>query len=156
MTKIFLTNEGRKKIQDELSFLGSTEKTRILEELTDARERGGIEENTEYMIAKDEYSKLLLKIENLQEKLRNSILITPDDVQKDRVSILSIVKILNRSNNKEMTFNIVPENEINIKTGKISPDSPIGSGLLGKKEGDVCKIITPNGTLELEILQISI
>lgn len=156
MTKIFLTNEGRKKIQDELSFLGSTEKTRILEELTDARERGGIEENTEYMIAKDEYSKLLLKIENLQEKLRNSILITPDDVQKDRVSILSIVKILNRSNNKEMTFNIVPENEINIKTGKISPDSPIGSGLLGKKEGDVCKINTPNGILELEILQISI
>lgn len=156
MTKIFLTNEGRKKIQDELSFLGSTEKTRILEELTDARERGGIEENTEYMIAKDEYSKLLLKIENLQEKLRNSILITPDDVQKDRVSILSIVKILNRSNNKEMTFNIVPENEINIKTGKISPDSPIGSGLLGKKEGDVCKINTPNGILELEILKISI
>lgn len=156
MTKIFLTNEGRKKIQDELNFLSSTEKIRILEELTDARERGGIEENTEYMIAKDEYSKLLLKIENLQEKLRNSILITPGDVQKDRVSILSIVKILNRSNNKEMTFNIVPENEINIKTGKISPDSPIGSGLLGKKEGDVCKINTPNGILELEILQISI
>lgn len=156
MAKVFLTNEGRKKLQEQLDFLSSNEKFRILEELTDARERGSIDENTEYMVAKDEYSKLLLKIEKLQDKLRNSVLITSEDVVKDRVSILSSVTVLNINSNKEMTFIIVPENEINIRSGKISPDSPIGSGLLGRNIGDICKINTPGGLLELQILKISI
>lgn len=156
MGKLLLTKEGRKKIQDELDFLNTKEKARILDELSDARERGGIEENTEYHIAKDEYTKLLAKIELLSEKIRSCTVISTDDVQKDRVSILSIVKVLNLSNKREMIFNIVPENEIDIKAGKISPNSPIGAGLLGKKEGDVCQIITPGGSLEFKILDINI
>ena len=154
--KILLTKEGKKKIQDELDFLNTSERNRLINELSDARDRGGVEENSEYLIAKEELDKLNAKIRKLQETIINSTIITTDNIQKDRVSILSIVRVVNLSTNKEMIFNIVPENEINIKLGKISPDSPIGSGLLGKKEGESCKISTPSGILEFKILQISI
>ena len=154
--KILLTKEGKKKIQDELDFLNTSEKTRIINELSDSRDRGGVEENAEYTIAKEEYDKLLIKISKLQQTIINSTIINSDNILKDRVSILSVVRVLNIGSKKEITFNIVPENEIDIKLGKISPNSPIGSGLLGKKEGDICKIITPSGVLEFEILEIGI
>ena len=154
--KILLTKEGKQKIQEELDFLNTTEKTRIINELSDSKDRGGIEENAEYIIAKEEYDKLLIKISKLRETIINSTIINADNILKDRVSILSVVSVLNTKTKKETVFNIVPENEIDIKLGKISPNSPIGAGLLGKKEDDVCEIITPGGSLEFKILKIGI
>lgn len=156
MTKILLTKEGKKKIQEELNFLTTTEKTRIISELADARDRGGVDENTEYYIAKEEYDKLQSKISKLQETLNNSNVITSADVTTDKVSILTRVRVLNVTNNKEMSFSIVPENEIDIKLGKISTSSPIGSGLMGKMVDEVCIIKTPAGSFEYKILEISI
>ena len=92
MTKILLTKEGKKKIQEELNFLTTTEKTRIISELADARDRGGVDENTEYYIAKEEYDKLQSKISKLQETLNNSNVITSADVTTDKVSILTRVR----------------------------------------------------------------
>jgi transcription elongation factor GreA len=154
--KKLLTKEGKIKIQEELNFLSTTEKTRVINELADARDRGGVDENTEYYIAKEEYDKLQAKISKLQETLNNSSVITSADITTDKVSILTTVKVLNVTNNKEMTFSIVPENEIDIKLGKISTGSPIGSGLMGRKVDEVCIIKTPAGSFEYKILDISI
>lgn len=155
MTKTILTSEGKKKLQEELHFLYTTEKTRLINELADARDRGGVAENAEYDIAKEEYERLQKKILNLENMIVNSTVISKLGIDTSQVSILSTVRILNKTAKKEIKFTIVPETEIDIKSGKISLNSPIGSGLLGKKVGEIAKISTPAGILELEIIEIT-
>lgn len=152
----FLTKEGKKKIQDELNFLLTIEKDRVISDLADARECGQLEENTQYLVAKDEYEKLQSKIESLQAVLLNSSIVDTNNLNNDSVMILSKVKVLNINNNREMIFNIVPENEIDLKSLKISPKSPIGSTLMGKKVNDICMVNTPSGKFEYKIIEISI
>lgn len=154
MIKKILTKEGKKKLLDELHELNTTEFTKALSNLADARDRGGIEENSEYNVAKEEYEKLQSRISKIKEMIDNSVIVSKADVKTDIVSILSTVKVLNTKLNKEQEFTIVPENEIDIKQGKISANSPIGSGLLGKKVEDICSITTPGGVLEFKVLQI--
>lgn len=154
--KTILTKEGKVKIQEELNFLLTIEKSRVITELTDAREAGQLEENTQYLVAKDEYEKLQSKIEKLQSVLSNATIVDSNDLTTDKVMILSKVRVLNTNNGKEMTFNIVPENEIDLKSFKISPNSPIGSGLMGRKVDEVCQVKTPAGTFEFKILEISL
>ncbi len=154
--KTILTKEGKSKLQEELNFLLTTEKSRMIAELADARESGPLEENTQYMVAKDEYEKLQSKIDKLQLLLASAVVVESSDFSTDKVTILSKVKVLNITNDKEMTFNIVPENEIDIKSGKISPSSPIGSGLMGKKVDEECQVKTPAGIFNFKILNISI
>lgn len=154
MIKKILTKEGKKKLLDELHELNTTEFTKALSNLADARDRGGIEENSEYNVAKEEYEKLQSRISKIKEMIDNSVIVSKADVKTDIVSILSTVKVLNTKLNKEQEFTIVPENEIDIKQGKISANSPIGSGLLGKKVEDICSITTPGGILEFKVLQI--
>jgi transcription elongation factor GreA len=155
MTKMILTSEGKKKLLDELHFLSTTEKIRLINELADARDRGGVSENSEYEIAKDEYQKLQLKIVNLEKKLANSVLISTAGIDTGQVSVLSTVKLLNKTTKGEMKFTIVPETDIDIKMGKISLNSPIAVGLLGKKVGETVKVVIPAGTIEFEILEIT-
>jgi transcription elongation factor GreA len=154
--KTILTKEGMLKIQEELNFLLTIEKQRVISDLSDARESGPLEENTQYLVAKDEYEKLQLKISKLQNLLSSATVVDSNDLKTDKVMILSKVKVLNIINNKEMNFSIVPENEIDLKSLKISPNSPIGSGLMGRKVDEVCQIKTPAGTFEFKILEISI
>ncbi len=154
--KTILTKEGKSKLQEELNFLLTTEKSRMIAELADARESGPLEENTQYMVAKDEFEKLQNKIDKLQLLLASAVVVESSDFSTDKVTILSKVKVLNITNDKEMTFNIVPENEIDIKSGKISPSSPIGSGLMGKKVDEECQVKTPAGIFNFKILNISI
>jgi transcription elongation factor GreA len=156
MAKTILTVDGKKKLQEELHFLSTVEKTRLISELADARDRGGVAENTEYEIAKEEYEKLQSKIAKIEETLSNSTLVSKHDVDTSEVNILTTVKVLNVKINKEVSFTIVPENEIDIKQGKISPNSPIGAGLLGKKVGDVASVTTPGGVIEFKILEITV
>ena len=155
MTKMILTSEGKKKLLDELHFLSTTEKIRLINELADARDRGGVSENSEYEIAKDEYQKLQLKIVNLEKKIANSVLISTVGIDTDQVSVLSTVKVLNKTTKDDMKFTIVTETEIDIKMGKISLNSPIAVGLLGKKVGETTKVVIPTGTIEFEILEIT-
>lgn len=156
MNKIILTQDSKKKLQEELHFLLTVEKRRLINELADARDRGGVAENTEYDIAKEEYEKLQSKISKIEEALSNCTIISKSGVDTSEVNILTTVKVLNSKINKEVNFTIVPETDIDIKSGKISPNSPIGSGLLGKKVGDIVNINTPGGNIEFKILEITI
>ena len=156
MTKTILTSAGKRKLQDELHFLSTTEKARLITELADARDRGGVSENAEYETAKEEYERLLKKVSKMEEMVSNSTIISASDINTDKVSILSTVKVLNKKVKNELKFTIVPENEIDVKSGKISLNSPIGIGLIGKKVGEVAKIDTPGGILELQILEITV
>lgn len=151
--KTILTTTGKRKLQDELQFLSTTEKARIINELAEAKDRGGVSENSEYETAKEEYERLQKRIIKIGEMINNSTIVSSFDISTDKVSVLSTVKVLNKG--KELKFTIVPENEIDVKSGKISLNSPIGTGLIGKKVGEVASIETPGGILELEILEIS-
>ena len=154
--KNILTKEGKIKLQEELNLLLTVEKGRVINDLADARESGTLEENTQYLIAKEEYEKVQKKIEKLQSFLANSSIVDMADIKTDKVAIFTTVKVLNTTNSKEMIFKIVPENEIDIKLSKISTSSPIGSGLLGKSLNEVCEVKTPAGTFLFKILEISI
>ena len=154
--KNILTKEGRQKLQDEINFLSTVEKSKKISDLADARDSGTLEENSQYQIAKDEYEKLQIKIDKLQSILNNSVVVNSSDIKTDKVSILTTVKVLNISNGKETSFTLVPENEIDIKSGKISTSSPIGSGLIGKAVDEVCEINIPTGIIKFKIIDISI
>lgn len=152
-----LTKEGRKKLESELKYLYNIEQKRVINELEEARDSGGsIEENTQYMIAKDEYEKLKHKIEKIQSILSNCVLIDSENIDTSTVKILTKVKILNLSDKNIMEFLIVPENEIDLKKFKISAKSPIGSGLINKKVDDICEIKIPSGILKYKILEINL
>lgn len=153
--KTLLTENGRKKIQDELNYLLTVEKKRAIQEIADAKDRGGIEENSEFDIAREELNKLQQKISKLQDTLNNSSIIDAKNIDLSKVSILTTVTVKNTLNDKEFQFTIVPENEINVKLNKISPNSPIGSGLMNKKVGEVATIVVPSGSIEFEIINIT-
>lgn len=155
MAKTILTVDGKRKLQEELHFLSTVEKTRMISELADARDRGGVAENSEYDIAKEEYEKLQAKIAKIEEVLSNCTLVSKHDIDTSEVNILTTVKVLNKKINKEVSFTIVPETDIDIKNGKISLNSPIGAGLLGKKIGDTTTVSTPGGVIEFKILDIT-
>jgi transcription elongation factor GreA len=154
--KTILTKEGKLKLLEELNTLLTVDKIRAISELADARESGSLDENTQYLIAKEEYEKLQNKIGKLQSLLAGATVVDVSDIKTDKVAILTTVRVLNTTNNKEMIFKIVPENEIDIKTSRISTSSPIGSGLLGKSLNEVCEVKTPAGTFSFKILEISI
>ena len=120
MAKTILTVDGKRKLQEELHFLSTVEKTRMISELADARDRGGVAENSEYDIAKEEYEKLQAKIAKIEEVLSNCTLVSKHDIDTSEVNILTTVKVLNKKINKEVSFTIVPETDIDIKNGKIS------------------------------------
>ncbi len=154
MTKTILTSEGKKKLLDELHYLNTIETNRVILNLSEAREQGTLEENSQYFVAKEEYEKLQSKISKIREMLNNSVVVSSSDINIDSVSILSSVRVMNIKMNKEQVFTLVPENEIDIKEGKISSSSPIGEGLMGKKVDDICQIKIPNGIVEFKILEI--
>ena len=154
--KTILTKEGKLKLLEELNTLLTVDKIRAISELADARESGSLDENTQYLIAKEEYEKLQTKIGKLQSLLAGATVVDASDIKTDKVAILTTVRVLNTTNNKEMIFKIVPENEIDIKTSRISTSSPIGSGLLGKSLNEICEVKTPAGTFSFKILEISI
>lgn len=156
MTKMLITSEGKKKLIEEFNFLSTIEKRRLIAELADARDRGGVAENSEYDIAKEEYEKLESKIKKLQQRILNSEVISSVATSTDKVSVMSVVKVENLSNGKSQDFKLVTDTEIDIKSGKISINSPIGSGLIDKKVGDVATIKTPGGVVEFKILEIGL
>lgn len=153
-TKNFVTKQGLKKLQDELHHLLTVEAKNSLQLVTDALGNGSTDENDEYLAAKANYQSISNKIGNLQEKIKNSEVIIMD-ANPDIVNMLAKVTVLNLKTNQEVTWNLVPENEIDIKSGKISFNSPIGSGLMGKKVGEKVDIKVPAGLLSFEIKKIS-
>ena len=153
MAKIYVTKGGYQKLVDDLNHLMTVENKQALEMLKEARDKGDISENAEYETAKEYHESLSNKIAALQEKIKNCEIIAPDP-NCDKVNMLSSVKIKNYNTNKEVNWILVPENEIDIKNGKISFNSPIGAALLGKKKGEIVQVKVPSGEMKLEILEI--
>ena len=156
MTAItYFTEEGLKKLQDELNHLKIVERPSISRQIAEARDKGDLSENAEYDAAKDAQGLLELKISKLEELLSNARLVDESKLDLTKVSVLSKVKIRNKKNNQEVTYTLVAESEADLKIGKISVSSPIGKGLLGKKVGEISEVTTPGGMINFEILEIS-
>jgi transcription elongation factor GreA len=155
MSKTILTRDGRQKMQEELNFLRGSETKRLLEALSDSKDKGDVSENTEYAIAKQQLELLQDKIRKMDEIISNSVIIDSSNIDTSVVSILTTVKVKNKKSKQEMKFTIVPENEIDLKSGKISLNSPIAKGLIGKKVKEIAQVQTPSGLLELQILEIT-
>ena len=154
-TVSYYTEEGLKKLKDELEHLKFVERPNISQQIAEARDKGDLSENAEYDAAKEAQGMLEMKIAKLEEMYSGARIIDESQLDTDKVLALSIVKIRNLNTKAEMTFTLVAETEADIKIGKISVNSPIGTGLLGKKVGDVAEIQVPAGLVKFEILDIS-
>jgi transcription elongation factor GreA len=154
MSQSYVTEEGLKKLKEELHLLKTKERPSISRQIAEARDKGDLSENAEYDAAKDAQGHLELKISKLEATVRNAKIVDRSKLDTSKVSILSKVKIKNISNGKLMTYWIVPETEANLKEGKISVDSPIAKGLLGKKIGEKAEIQAPAVKLTFEIIEI--
>jgi transcription elongation factor GreA len=151
----YYTEEGLKKLKDELHEMKTVQRPAISDQIAEARDKGDLSENAEYDAAKEAQGILEMKIAKLETIIANARLIDDAHIDNSKVFILSKVKIKNVANAMEMEYTLVAENEADLKLKKISVDSPIGKGLLGKKKGDVADIQTPNGVVKFEILDIT-
>lgn len=151
----YYTKEGLDKLTAELSQLKTKGRSDIAKQIAEARDKGDLSENAEYDAAKDAQGHLEAKIAKLEELLGNARLLDETKIDISSVSILSKVTIKNKKNGATMTYTLVSEEEADLKTGRISTQSPIGKGLLGKKKGDSAKIKTPAGEMEFEITDIA-
>lgn len=157
MDKInYLTKEGMKKLQDELHELKTKGRAEIAVAMQEAREKGDLSENAEYESAKAAQQLLEIKISKLNATLLQSRVIDSSKLDSSKVIILSTVTIENKQNNKISTYQIVAEEEADLKLKKISVKSPIGKSLLGKKVGQIANVKTPTGTIKYKILSISV
>lgn len=157
MTRVtYLTEEGLKKLREELEFYMNVERPRISKQIGEAIDKGDITENAEYDAAKDSQGLLEAKIAALQNKIAHARIIDESKIDTKQVQILNKVTIRNQKNNTTMVYTIVPETEANLKEGKISVITPIAQGLMGKKVGDVVHIKVPAGIIPFEIVEIAI
>ena len=151
----YYTAEGLKKLRDELNQLKDVERPKSSQAIAEARDKGDLSENAEYDAAKEAQGMLEMKISKMEDTLANARVIDESQLDTSKVLALSIVKIKNQTNGMEMTYTLVAESEADLASGKISVNSPIGKGLLGKSVGDVAKIQVPNGIIKFDILEIS-
>ena len=151
----YYTKEGLQKMKDELNHLVTFERAAISQQIAEARDKGDLSENAEYDAAKNAQGMLEMKISKLQVMISNARLIDEKKLDNSKILIFSTVKLKNTSNGSVMTYTLVPENEANIKAGKLSVSSPIAKGLLGKILGDKVEITVPAGKIAFEIIEIS-
>ena len=150
----YYTINGLKKLKDELNHLKDVERPLASNAIAEARDKGDLSENAEYDAAKEAQGMLEMKISKLEEVVANARIIDESQLDTSKVLVLSKVQIKNLSNSMMMDYTLVAESEADLKSRKISVNSPIGKGLLGKKVGQIAKINVPNGTLEFEIVSI--
>ncbi|MBQ9673738.1 MAG: transcription elongation factor GreA [Ruminococcus sp.] len=153
--KIILTAEGLKKLEEELEVLKGEKRSEIAEKIKVARSYGDLSENSEYDDAKNEQAILEARIADIEATLKNAVILDESEINNDKVHVGSFVKVVNLNLNKEMTLKIVGSNESNPRELKISDESPVGIGLLGKQVDDVAEIETPGGTVAYKVLEIS-
>jgi transcription elongation factor GreA len=151
----YYTEEGLKKLKDELHEMKTVQRPSISNQIAEARDKGDLSENAEYDAAKEAQGLLEMKIAKLETIIANARLIDNSTIDNSKVFILSNVKIKNVANGMEMAYTLVAENEADLKAKKISVDSPIGKGLLGKAVGEIADVQTPNGIVKFEIIEIT-
>tara|TARA_B100000674_G_scaffold314361_1_gene261439 strand:- start:98 stop:571 length:474 start_codon:yes stop_codon:yes gene_type:complete len=151
----YYTAEGLKKLKEELHHMKTVLRPSISNQIAEARDKGDLSENAEYDAAKEAQGLLEMKIAKLETVISNARILDDSNLDTTKVLILSKVKIKNTSNGMVMNYTLVAENEADIKQNKISVESPIGKGLLGKKQGEIADIKTPVGIMKFEIVEIS-
>ncbi|MCX7697411.1 MAG: transcription elongation factor GreA [Bacteroidales bacterium] len=149
-----VTREGYEKLKAELEYLISVERPRISQQIAEAREKGDLSENAEYDAAREAQAMLELKINKLQEIISNCKIIDESKLESDKVRILSRVTLLNLKTNQRMTYTLVPDNEADLKSSKLSVNSPIAQAILGKKKGEVVEVQVPAGKMSFKIEEI--
>ncbi|MAH81936.1 MAG: transcription elongation factor GreA [Flavobacteriaceae bacterium] len=155
MSKVsYYTEEGLKKLRNELNQLKDIERPKASQAIAEARDKGDLSENAEYDAAKEAQGMLELQISKMEEVLSNSRIIDESQLDTSKVLVLSIVKVKIKKTGQLMKYTLVAQTEADLKSGKISVESPIGRGLLGKGVGDIAVISVPSGKIELEIISI--
>ena len=155
MAIVYMTEEGYKKMMEEINYLESVKRPEISRQIAEARDKGDLSENAEYDAAKEAQGLLEMKINKLKQVIADAKIIDESKLKTDSVQILNKVELKNVKNGMKMTYTIVSESEANLKEGKISVNTPIAQGLLGKKVGDVAEIKVPQGIINLEVVNIS-
>ena len=156
MSKIsYYTEKGLKDLRQKLDHLKDIDRPLASKAIGEARDKGDLSENAEYDAAKEAQGMLEMEISKLEETLSNARIIDESKLDSSKILIHSTVKIKNLTNSATMKYKLVAQSEANLAQGKISVDSPIGKGLLGKKNGDIAEIAIPNGNVKFEILEIS-
>ena len=150
----YVTSQGLKKLKDELQHLITVERPSISQQIAEARDKGDLSENAEYSAAKDAQGMLEMKISNLINVIANAKVVDETSVDISKVLIFNTVKLKDLRTEKNIEYTIVPENDANIRAGKISVNSPVAMGLLGKVVGDKVEIIIPAGKIMFEIIEI--
>ncbi len=157
MTKVsYVTEQGLEKLKKELEQLETIERPKISQQIAEARDKGDLSENAEYDAAKEAQGLLEMKISKLKDTIANSRILDQSKLDTSTVQILNKVKIKNKKNGAVMEYTIVSDSEANLKEGKMSINTPIAKGLLGKKVGDVAEVQVPSGKMEFEIVEISL
>ena len=151
----YYTAEGLQNLKEELHHMKSVERPKISQQIGEARDKGDLSENAEYDAAKEAQGMLEAKIAKMENLLANARLIDDSGIDNSKVFILSKVRIKNQKNGAEVTYTLVAENEADLAQKKISIDSPIGKGLLGKAVGEIAEVTVPAGTIPFEVLEIS-
>lgn len=156
MAVTYMTEDGLRKLKDELKELESVQRPEISRQIAEARDKGDLSENAEYDAAKEAQGMLEGKISQLKNLIASARLIDETTIGTDEVQIMNKVTIRNVHTKKLMTYTLVSENEADLKNARIAVNTPIAQGLMGKKVGDVAEIAVPSGTLTFEIIDISI
>ena len=151
----YYTEEGLKKLKDELQELKTKGRADIARQIAEARDKGDLSENAEYDAAKDAQGHLELKIAKLEQVVGNARVLDNSKLDTSKVGVLCTVKIKNLKNGMTMAYTLVSEEEADLKENKISTTSPIGKGLLGKQVGEIAQVNAPAGIVEFEILEIN-
>ncbi|GEN73554.1 MULTISPECIES: transcription elongation factor GreA [Chryseobacterium] len=153
----YVTKEGQEKMKAELEQLETVERPKITQQIAEARDKGDLSENAEYDAAKEAQGMLEMRISKLKDIIATSKIIDESQLDTSKVSILTTVKLKNNATNQEQVFTLVPDNESDLKTGRISVNTPIAKGLLGKVIGETADITLPNGNkLSFEVLEITL
>ena len=157
MATSYVTQEGLDKMKVELEQLETIERPKITQQIAEARDKGDLSENAEYDAAKEAQGMLEMKISKLKDLIVNSKVINENLLDTSKVSILTTVRLKNNATKQAQKFTLVPDNESDLKSGKISVNTPIAKGLLGKIVGETADIVLPNGNkLSFEVLEISL
>ena len=152
----YMTQEGYDKVRAELEEMKTKGRDEVAKAIAEAREKGDLSENAEYDAAKEAQGMLEMKISLLKTTIASARMIDQSKINTNEVQILTRVKIKNTASGQVMTYMIVSESEANLKEGKLSVTTPIAKGLLGKKVGEKASVVVPSGTMEFEVIEISL
>ncbi|WP_178102524.1 transcription elongation factor GreA [Pseudomonas sp. URMO17WK12:I11] len=155
MTKYPMTVQGARALEEELLFLSKTERPRLSQAIGEARELGDLKENAEYHAAREEQGMVEARIRDIEGRLQNSVVIDVTTIaHMGKVIFGTTVDLENTETGDQVTYQIVGEDEADVKKGKLSSSAPIARAIIGKEEGDTVVVKTPNGTVEYEIVEV--